>query len=116
LASDQVNAWTTTNETDVPAFAHLYGSSRYVEKGDFIRLSNLAIGYTMTDIAGLDGTTAKIYVSGQNLLLITDYSGFDPEASSSRGGNQGNADAAAGINIGAYPTPRTLSVGIKVGF
>ena len=116
LASDQVNAWTPQNETDIPAFAHLYGSSRYVEKGDFIRLSNLALGYTINDVAGLEGTTLKIYASGQNLFLITDYSGFDPESTSRRTNNQGNQDVAAGINIGAYPNPRTYSLGIKMGF
>lgn len=116
LASDQVNAWTASNETDIPAFAHLYESSRYVEKGDFIRLSNLALGYTIQDVAGLEGTSLKIYASGQNLFLISDYSGYDPEATSRRTNNQGNEDAAAGINIGAYPNPRTLSIGLKVGF
>ncbi|MFS4447930.1 SusC/RagA family TonB-linked outer membrane protein [Maribacter sp. 2307UL18-2] len=116
LASDQVNAWTPTNETDIPAFAHLYESSRYVEKGDFIRLTNLALGYTIQDVAGLEGTSLKIYASGQNLFLITDYSGYDPESTSRRTNNQGNEDAAAGINIGAYPNPRTLSIGLKVGF
>ncbi len=116
LASDQVNAWTPENETDIPAFAHLYGSSRYVEKGDFIRLSNLALGYTITDVAGLEGTSLKIYASGQNLFLITDYSGYDPEATSRRTNNQGNEDAASGINIGAYPNPRTYSLGLKIGF
>ncbi len=116
LASDHVNAWTPTNETDIPATAQLYGSSRYVEKGDFIRLSNLSIGYTLTDVAGLENTSLKIYASGQNLFLITDYSGFDPEATSRRTNNQGNQDAASGINIGAYPNPRTLSLGVKVGF
>ncbi|RKR14381.1 TonB-linked SusC/RagA family outer membrane protein [Maribacter vaceletii] len=116
LASDHVNAWTPTNETDIPATAQLYGSSRYVEKGDFIRLSNLSVGYTMKDVAGLENTSVKIYASGQNLFLITDYSGFDPEATSRRTNNQGNSDAASGINIGAYPNPRTLSLGVKVGF
>ena len=116
LASDQVNAWTPQNETDIPAFAHLYGSSRYVEKGDFIRLSNLSLGYTFNDFGGLEGTTVKVYASGQNLFLITDYSGYDPEATSRRTNNQGNEDAAAGINIGAYPIPRTFSFGVKVGF
>ncbi|NJB35205.1 SusC/RagA family TonB-linked outer membrane protein [Croceivirga sp. JEA036] len=115
LATDQVNAWTPENETDIPAFAQLYGSSRYVEKGDFIRLSNLAIGYTFQDFGGLEGTTVKLYASGQNLFLITDYTGYDPEATSRRA-TEGNEDVAAGINIGAYPNPRTFALGVKVGF
>jgi hypothetical protein len=57
----------------------------------------------------------KVYASGQNLLLITDYSGYDPELSS-RKGNQGIADVAPGINLGAYPNPRTFTFGLKLGF
>ncbi len=116
LASDQVNAWTPQNQTDVPAFAHLYESSRYVEKGDFIRLSNLSLGYTLHDFAGWEGSSVKLYASGQNLFLITDFSGYDPESTSRRTNGQGNEDAAAGINIGAYPNPRTFTLGVKVGF
>ncbi|MEO1012466.1 MAG: TonB-dependent receptor [Bacteroidota bacterium] len=115
LAADQVNQWTPQNETDIPAFPHFFESSRYIEKGDFIRLSNLALGYTFKDGLGLKGTTLKIYASGQNLFLITDYSGYDPEAFSRRP-NQQNDDAATGINIGAYPIPRTYTLGVKVGF
>jgi TonB-linked SusC/RagA family outer membrane protein len=115
MAADQVNQWTPTNETDIPATVQQFNSSRYVEKGDFIRLSNLNIGYTFKDVAGMAGTTLKVYASGQNLFLITDYSGYDPELSSRRG-NQGNADVAPGINLGAYPNPRTYTFGVKVGF
>jgi len=115
LAADQVNQWTPTNETDIPATVQFYNSSRYVEKGDFIRLSNLSLGYTFSDFSWLKNSTIKIYASGQNLFLITDYSGYDPELSSRRNG-QGNEDVAPGINVGAYPNPRTYSFGIKVGF
>ena len=114
LASDQVNQWTPENETDIPATVQFYNSSRYIEKGDFIRLSNLNLGYTFRDI-GQGGTDLKLYASGQNLLLITDYTGYDPELSS-RKGNQGIEDVAPGINIGAYPNPRTFTFGLKVGF
>ena len=115
LAPEQVNQWTPTNETDIPAFAHLFESSRYVEKGDFVRLSNLTVGYTFEDIKALKGASVKLYAGGQNLFLITDYSGYDPESTSSRN-NQGNSDASSGINIGAYPNPRTYTLGAKIGF
>ncbi|MCK0188946.1 TonB-dependent receptor [Arenibacter sp. F20364] len=116
LASDQVNQWTPSNETDIPATVQLFNSSRYIEKGDFVRLSNLTIGYTLKDKSWLGDTTVKIYGGGQNLFLITDYSGYDPEATSRRGSDQGNADVAPGINVGAYPIPRTYTLGVKVGF
>ncbi|MGI9543442.1 MAG: SusC/RagA family TonB-linked outer membrane protein [Cyclobacteriaceae bacterium] len=114
MAADQVNQWTPENETDIPATVQFFNSSRYVEKGDFIRLSNITVGYTFQDI-GLGDATIKIYAGAQNLFLITDYSGYDPELSS-RKGNQGNEDVAPGINIGAYPNPRTYTFGVKLGF
>ncbi|MBT2160899.1 SusC/RagA family TonB-linked outer membrane protein [Zobellia barbeyronii] len=115
LASDQINQWTPSNETDIPATVQLYNSSRYIEKGDFIRLSNLTVGYTLKDLDWLGGANVKIYGGGQNLFLITDFTGYDPE-SSSRRANEGNADVAPGINVGAYPIPRTFTLGVKVGF
>ncbi len=91
-------------------------SSRYVEKGDFIRLSNLTLGYNFdSPVKGID--YIKVYGSGQNLFLITDYSGYDPEISSSQS-TQGapNPDVSAGIDSGAIPNPRTYTFGVKVGF
>ena len=114
MAADQVNQWTPQNETDIPATVQFYNSSRYIEKGDFIRLTNLNLGYNFGSVGATD-MSLKVYASGQNLLLITDYSGYDPELSSRKSG-QGTEDVAPGINIGAYPNPRTLTFGIKLGF
>ena len=50
MAADQVNQWTPENETDIPATVQFFNSSRYVEKGDFVRLSNITVGYTFQDI------------------------------------------------------------------
>jgi TonB-linked SusC/RagA family outer membrane protein len=109
----QLNQWTEANQTDIPAGGqNRTASSRYVEKGDFARLSNLSIGYTIKTIPNLP--SAKIYVSGQNLMLLTKFTGYDPEGSDVDYGN-GNNDTAAGVNVGAYPNARVLSVGIKIG-
>ncbi len=115
LAADQVNQWTPQNETDIPATVQFYNSSRYIEKGDFIRLSNLNLGYNFKNLSKSNQLTLKLYASAQNLFLITDYSGYDPELSS-RKGNQGIEDVAPGINIGAYPNPRVYTFGAKLGF
>ena len=111
LSMDQLNQWTPSNETDVPATVQLFNSSNYIEKGDFIRLSNLTLGYTFSDLLGMD--TVKFYAGGQNLFLITDYSGYDPEVTSHTGAQN---DLAPGINAGAYPNPRTYNIGVKIGF
>ncbi|WP_010181633.1 SusC/RagA family TonB-linked outer membrane protein [Aquimarina agarilytica] len=92
------------------------GSYRYVEKGDYVRLSNLSLGYTITKpFKQID--FVKLYASGQNLFLITDYKGYDPETNSGqRGFTPGNPDVAAGIDAGAIPNPRTYTFGVKLGF
>ncbi|CAN0551092.1 unnamed protein product, partial [Laminaria digitata] len=68
MAIDQVNQWTPSNETDIPSTVQLFNSSRYVEKGDFIRLSNLTLGYTFRDIIGFD--SVKLYAGGQIFFLF----------------------------------------------
>ncbi|MCR9064050.1 MAG: TonB-dependent receptor [Cytophagales bacterium] len=109
----QLDQWTPENETDIPAGGqNRTASSRYVEKGDFARLSNLSIGYTIKSIPNI--SSAKVYVSGQNLLLLTQFSGYDPEGSD-RDYDNGNNDTAAGVNVGAYPNARVITVGIKIG-
>jgi TonB-linked SusC/RagA family outer membrane protein len=80
-------------------------SSFYVENGSFFRIKTAQIGYTLprdlTSRAGI--AKARIYVASNNLLTITDYSGFDPEIDS-------------GVDRGSYPQARMYSVGVNVTF
>jgi len=109
----QLNQWTTANETDIPnGGQNRTASSRYVEKGDFARLSNLSLGYTIKNVPGFN--SVKVYASGQNLFLLTQFTGYDPEGSDIDF-NNGNSDTAAGVNTGAYPNARVLTFGVKVG-
>ena len=90
-------------------------SSRYVEKGDFIRLSNLSVGYTF-DNPTKGVNSVKLTASGQNLFLITDYSGYDPEVSSAQSTvGETNSDVSSGIDSGAIPNPRVFTFGVKIG-
>jgi|AntAceMinimDraft_5_1070358.scaffolds.fasta_scaffold06797_1 iron complex outermembrane receptor protein len=86
-------------------------SSFFLEDGSFLRLNNLSLGYTIptNKINFLD--SARIYVTGQNLFVITDYTGFDPEVNTAAnvGGN-----LAYGIDFGTYPRPRTIIFGLNV--
>lgn len=108
----QLNQWTPENETEIPSGGENdFGSSRYIENGGFIRLSNLNLGYTFNNVKGFE--SVKLYAGGQNLFLITDYSGYDPELTSRPANNQGTVDAAPGIDIGAYPNPRVYTLGLK---
>jgi len=88
-------------------------STLYLEKSDFIRLSNVRLGYTISpkNIKGLE--SINVYLSGQNLITLTNYSGFDPLINSpkSSGGNQ-----SIGIDYSAYPSAKTFNLGLSVKF
>ena len=107
---DYLNSWTATNETEIPSVLDNVLSDRYIEKGDFIRLSNLSLGYTFYNLKSL--SSFKIYISGQNLFTITDYTGFDPEVSATNS----STDLGPSLDYGAYPNPRTITLGVNVEF
>jgi iron complex outermembrane receptor protein len=84
-------------------------SSRFVVKGNYIKMANLTVLYNLDDVAKLF-KGAKIYVTGQNLFIITNYPGFDPEANFD-GSN--NGVPSLGIDYAQYPSSRTLIFGIN---
>jgi hypothetical protein len=81
-------------------------SNRFIEDGSYLRIKNVTLGYTLpkrfTEKAKI--SSARLYVSGQNLLTVTNYSGFDPEV------------PASGIDMSVYPVTRTVSAGINLTF
>ena len=87
-------------------------SSRFLEKGDFIRLSNAIVSYNF-DIKNSFIHSLSASVSGQNLFLITKYTGLDPEVNVDH--NIGGVPSR-GFDYAGYPKPRTVSIGINVGF
>ena len=87
-------------------------STRFLEKGDFVRLQNLSLAYDMP-LSGEGVFKSMVFsVTGQNLWLSTDYSGLDPEVSSATGGNL----PSIGMDYGAYPNPTTITFGINAKF
>lgn len=85
--------------------------SDQIEDGDFIKLSNVTLGYTFNASGSLKKyiQDAHIYVSGQNLFCITGYSGLDPEVS--------NDFRAPGIDDrDKYPTIRSFTMGLSINF
>ncbi len=87
-------------------------SSRFLEKGDFIRLSNAYLSYTFLKNTKVF-KNLQLTLSGQNLLLLTNYSGLDPEVNVNK---QINNVASRGIDYAAYPNARTFSLGLNAGF
>ncbi|MDP2335007.1 MAG: TonB-dependent receptor [Bacteroidota bacterium] len=88
-------------------------SSRFIEDASFIRLANLTVGYTLNTqkIAWLG--KARIYATGNNLLVLTKYTGFDPEVSVDA---SANGVPSMGMDYTAYPKARTFTFGVNLQF
>jgi TonB-linked SusC/RagA family outer membrane protein len=104
-----LNSWTAENPSNtLPGLANLandrsYGTvdSRYVEDASFLKLKNITLGYTVKQ--SFIAARLRIFASAQNLFVITGYKGYDPEVS-------------RGIDLGAYPTARTFSLGARITY
>ena len=90
-------------------------STLYLEKGDFIRLQNLSFGYNVPLKEKGSLKSMRLSLNGQNLFIITDYSGLDPEVSSATG-DLGSGIPSAGIDYTSFPRPRTITFGISAKF
>ncbi|TVZ16933.1 SusC/RagA family TonB-linked outer membrane protein [Maribacter sp. MAR_2009_72] len=91
-------------------------STRYLEDGSFLRLNNATLGYNLKgERIGLDDyvNTIRFTLTGQNLFLITDYSGYNPEVNT---GAQIDGVQTFGIDRYTYPSSRTLLFGVNVSF
>ena len=131
IIADGLNCWTENNrETDLPKsyyddstykrniYRNTTGadmtsyndrSSRFYEKGDYMALRELTLSWKLPLkwISKVKMTSASLYITGQNLFYITGYSGSSPEAPLTYNG---------GVDMGRYPTPRTVLVGASVSF
>ncbi len=89
-----------------------YATDYWIEKGSFGRLENLTIGYrfksTLKFIENL-----RVSFTANNLFIITNYSGIDPEVNANGGGNDGKG---FGTDFGLYPRTRTFAVGVNITF
>ena len=88
-------------------------STRFLEKGDFLRLQNATLGYNLP--VGDDSfmNSFRVSLTGQNLFLITNYTGLDPEVNTDK---SLNGIPTAGIEYTSYPRARTVTLGLNVSF
>jgi TonB-linked SusC/RagA family outer membrane protein len=86
-------------------------STQFLQDGSYVRLKNISLSYVLPGKI-THAANIKLTVSAQNLFTITKYKGYDPEATST----SASSDADAGIDLGAYPSPKTVTVGLHVGF
>lgn len=113
-----LDRWTPTNASHAIPRATSTGTpyqvtSRQVEDGSYIRMKNIQLAYNFSAewLGKIKLSNAKIYVSGQNLLTFTNYSGYDPEVS-----RFGQDNASFGSDYGSYPNTKMYLVGLNIGF
>ncbi len=111
---DYLDRWSPTNPSNIPNDRDSTQdlSTQWLEDGSFVSLKSLAIGYTFTDVSkkiGLDDV--RLYLSAENLFIITNYTGFDPESTAT-----GNSDVDLGIDYNAYPINQSFTFGLNMTF
>ena len=88
-------------------------SSRFIEDGSFVRLSNATIGYRIPFKKNSWVHSLRIYVTGSNLFLITGYTGYDPEVNTNA---ELDGVPSIGMDYTGYPHARTIQFGINAKF
>lgn len=114
---DMLNRWTPTNtNTDIPRASVNRPanriSTRQIEDGSYLRLKNLQVGYNFPPgiLNAIKIKSFKVYVSAENLITWTKYSGYDPEVS-----RFGQDNLSQGFDYGSYPASKTYLLGIRMG-
>ena len=86
-------------------------SDIFVKDGDFLRISNITLGYDFTKLVNYKYLSkVRLYTSVQNAFTFTKYNGMDPEI------GYGVENGSSGVDLGYYPRPRTFLVGVNVKF
>jgi len=117
-SAQQLDRWQQPGDvTDIPRMANInynvnYRPSRHIEDASYLRLKNISLGYSLPSnaIQKLGLSQLRLYVSGQNVLTFTKYSGLDPEVSVSP------SETVQGVDQGVMPQPRVWMGGINLTF
>jgi TonB-linked SusC/RagA family outer membrane protein len=96
------NQWNNNN---------LVNSDRFIEDGSYLRIQNVSIGYNLPKalLNRIKVSSARIYISGQNLYTFTKYTGYDPEI-----GSYNKSVLSQNVDNGHYPNPRTITLGANI--
>lgn len=117
LAEPYLNRWTEDNPSNKwPSFVNLAGRQGgkgvcdlSVEDGSYIRLQTVQLSYNVPLKSNKIFSKLGFYILGQNLLTLTGYSGQDPTLNS-------NGNSTLKVDFNAYPSYRTFSFGVEIGF
>lgn len=131
--TDVLNSWTPSNtDTNIPRASisdpagNKEPSSFFVEDGSYFRLKNLEIGYNLDNLEWAKDVRFSLNI--QNVFVLTNYSGYDPDVASTNGGranlnggvpgrrNAVNPLLGRGLDARAYPNARTFMFGAQITF
>lgn len=110
-----LDRWTPTNtDTNMPRASSTNSnavSTRWIEDGSYVRLKNISLGYNLPlSIAEqIKISSLRIFVSAQNILTITNYTGYDPEVS------YRDSNRNLGLDYGSYPNVKSYTIGLNIG-
>ncbi|SHN11448.1 TonB-linked outer membrane protein, SusC/RagA family [Cyclobacterium lianum] len=116
-----LDAWRPDNQDAMVAEVRAWGTpyltnmdTHWMEDGSFVRLQNLMLGYTVPAniLSRYNINRARFFLSGQNLLLFTEYTGYDPEVNTFEGAGQ----LPQGLDFFPFARPRTYSAGVNITF
>lgn len=112
MSTTLLNAWTEENHSNVPRITRIdknqnsrTSSDRFLENGSYFRMKSLQIGYTIPSEAlnKIFMTSARVYISANNLFTITRYKGYDPDFYSGDLSSEASALLNRGVDMGNYP-------------
>ncbi|MDF2380323.1 SusC/RagA family TonB-linked outer membrane protein [Nostoc ellipsosporum NOK] len=112
----QVEAGNPNNRYRMPGGpGELLMLSDWIEDASYIRLADVTLSYTITGkpLRRIGATSLGLFVSGKNLLIATNYSGYDPEVNTRQGGF---GDLMPSLDFSSYPRSKVYSVGLKLQF
>ena len=117
-STDMLNRWTPENPSNEYPRAnrnadYLHMSDRYLEDGSYIRVKTISLSYNLPSkwMQSLKIEKARFYVTGENLLTFTKYTGFDPEVS-----RFGFDNTRMGYDYGGYPSAKSYILGVILNF
>ncbi len=125
-SADVVNRWQKVGDvTSIPRaikddVTNSEISSRYIENGSYLRVKSVTLGYNLPKsiVNKLRISRFMLFVTAENLLTFTKYSGFDPEVSAFSASYQDNTskNTSAGVDYGTYPQSRDILFGVNITF
>ena len=121
-STEILNRWQKPGDiTDIPRLVYndqlssgsSFPVSTNAEKGDFLRLQNLSLGYRLPAalVSKIGASSIRVYGQGSNLFLLTGYTGTDPESSVN-----GNSNTTPGVEKNSVGQARTFTLGVNIGF